>query len=180
MYYATNYNNNMQKNNMTKIKINAGFTLIELMLVIALMATLIGFALPSYQNYLQRTQIAEGFALATPIQMAINEIFYEAGQAPPNLQALGITHSPQGRFIKNLNIKNGAIVIYYGNQANKNLQAKTLRLIPYLNPDQSLVWRCQQGSLPADATLAPGAEDTSLASDVVGELLPQSCRATNG
>lgn len=160
-----------------KIK-NIGFTLIELMIVIALIAMLAGFALPSYQRYLQRAQIAEGFTLATPIQMAVNEMFYETGAVPTTLTALGIP-APQGRYIQQLEIHEGAIVITYGNQANTQLANKTLRLIPYMHSDQSLIWRCQIGSLPAQTQLAPGAHDEPLSSDLSPEFLPQTCRANN-
>ena len=158
------------------MKSNKGFTLVEVMLVIALIAILMGFGLPSYQRYLQRTQIAEGFTLAAPIQMAVSETFYETGQAPMQLSALGLAQA-QGRYVHHIEIQQGAIYVVYGHQANQTLENKVLRFTPYLNPDQSLLWRCQSANLPENVTLLPGARDERSLLDVDDALLPRTCRS---
>ncbi|MBI5448406.1 MAG: pilin, partial [Gammaproteobacteria bacterium] len=110
------------------------------------------------------------------LQLAVNEFFYETGQVPANLAALGITTPPQGHYIEHATLQNGAIILTYGQQANATLQQKTLRFTPYIHPDQSLIWRCQSALLPSNTHLAPGAQDQTLSSDILPDLLPQTCR----
>lgn len=60
-----------------------GFTLIELMIVVAIIAILAAIALPAYQNYIARSQMSEALSLASGLKTNVAEVFADKGTAPP-------------------------------------------------------------------------------------------------
>ena len=63
-------------------RLNSGFTLIELMIVVAIIGILAAIAIPQYQNYVARAQMAEALVLMTPIKLAVAEHYSTSGQTP--------------------------------------------------------------------------------------------------
>ena len=158
-------------------QVQKGFTLIELMIVVAIIGILAAIAIPAYQDYTIRAQVTEGMNLAGALKTAIAESYAQTGAWPADLAALEIDNAPSGKYVTGVTIDTGTIVITYGNQANANIVPETLSLRPRVSTNDDVVWLCGLNEGPAALTDptsgASGAVDTS----VIGKYLPQSCRA---
>src|SRR5450755_3375355 len=127
-------------------KVQQGFTLIELMIVVAIIGILAAIAIPAYQNYTVRAQVSEGLTLAAAAKAAVSESFSNTGQAPATRLVAGMTANATdtaGKYVSSVNVTNGSILITYGTtEVNKAITGKTLQLTPYETTDLSVVWRC--------------------------------------
>src|SRR5687768_12939427 len=107
--------------------VQKGFTLIELMIVVAIIGILAAIAIPAYQDYTIRAQVTEGLNLAGGVKAAISEFYAQNGTWPTSLTGnavgeLGFTAPPQGKYVGGITLGTaGAIIITYGNQANQLL-----------------------------------------------------------
>ena len=141
-------------------KLQQGFTLIELMIVVAIIGILAAIAIPAYQDYTIRAQVSEGINLAAAAKAAISESFLNNGEAPIGRVEAGMSPNDtdtQGKYVSRVNINNGVIEIEYGNEANAALTALAfphLEITPYESMDLSVIWRC--GTAP-DPTAGGGA-----------------------
>ncbi len=91
-----------------------GFTLIELMIVVAIIGILAAVAIPQYQNYVARAQVAEGLALASGAKTAIAEYRSTTGEWPADNAAAGLAADPEdisGKYVKSLTVSEGCRAI---------------------------------------------------------------------
>lgn len=123
-------------------KIQKGFTLIELMITVAIVGILAAVALPAYQNYTIRAQVSEGFTLAGGIQTAVVENYAQTGVLATSLAAIGITASPTGKYINAITVANGIITVSYGAGANSAIATGTLTLTPKPDSTGNIHWAC--------------------------------------
>ena len=138
-----------------------GFTLIELMIVVAIIAILAAIAIPAYQNYLIRAQVTEGVSLSTGAKAAVWDFTANTGRYPPNNASAGLATSASisGRYVSGVDVSNGLVTVaFQGPQANAAIKSQVLVLSPTTG-EGSIQWTC---SLP----------HTTLQ----GQYLPSVCR----
>lgn len=154
-----------------------GFTLIELMIVVAIIGILAGIAIPAYQDYTIRAQITEGFAIAEELKPKITEYYRAQGRFPADNRAAGVpeTRFLIGNYVSGVEVANGAMHIQFGQKINKLIAGSILTLQPQVvtgSPASPISWNCGY-STPPKGLEAVGENRTS-ASD---KFLPSACRA---
>lgn len=114
-----------------------GFTLIELMIVVAIIGILAAIAIPAYQDYTIRAQVTEGVNLMSGAKASATEVFNDTGEFPKSNSAAGLPKatSIKGSYVTQVEIDStsGAIVAKYGNKANNNIKDGTCTLTPNSN-----------------------------------------------
>jgi len=165
-------------------KVQQGFTLIELMIVVAIIGILAAIAIPAYQDYTIRAQVSEGMTLAAAAKAAVVESYQNNGEAPATRTAAGMTANAtdtSGKYVTSVEVTQGMITVTY-NQADThaNILTDTLTLTPYETPDFSVAWRCGSAGVPPNTALLGTAGGVSIAAYVAPTLtpnyMPAACR----
>jgi type IV pilus assembly protein PilA len=172
-------------------KIQKGFTLIELMIVVAIIGILAAIAIPAYQDYTIRSQVTEGMTLAGDLKASIAEYYSQVGLYPLDQTVLvgtgALATDKAGRYVTSIGVTNGTINIVYGKDANSAIAAQTLAIQPYVNVNRDIVWRCGKADAP-NAALNPiplastsalgsaGSDDALAGTNVLDKYMPASCR----
>ncbi|MBV1911649.1 MAG: pilin [Kangiellaceae bacterium] len=162
--------------NIKDVKKTRGFTLIELMIVVAIIGILASIALPAYQDYTIRAQMAEGITMTNALKPKVAEFYQYKGRFPKDNAEAGIPEAKymMGNYVKSMYVEDGAIHVVLGNKINSRLEGKTLTLRPqyvkesHLTP---LAWLCG-GSDPVDGMTVSGENKT----DIKAAYLPAACR----
>jgi type IV pilus assembly protein PilA len=160
--------------------VQKGFTLIELMIVVAIIGILAAIAIPAYQDYTIRSQVTEGLTLAGAAKAAVAESFSQTGEPPADRAAAGMSNDAtdtNGKYVTQVAVDDGTITVTYGNDANAKIENETLALTPYETPDASVAWRCGNSNAPAGApnTLGNGTAQVGNTS-IEPKYLPKACR----
>ena len=160
-------------------KVQQGFTLIQLMIVVAIIGILAAIAIPAYQDYTIRAQVSEGLSLASAAKAAVAETWQARGIAPTNRTEAGmdgIATNTSGKYVVSVEVDAAAnVVITYGNAAHNLIGTPpdTLILPPYLTGDSSVAWQCGYGTQPANTNAMSG---DSGSGSIEEQYLPSNCR----
>lgn len=158
--------------------IQQGFTLIELMIVVAIIGILAAVAVPQYQNYTIRSQVTEGLAMASEFKTAVSEYRANRGAFPVNNGQVGFGAATTftGNYVSGIQITNGDVTMTYGGtRVNAALKSKTLRLRVGTNAAGSVVWACGNAANPQGSPTMVSA--VGAGTNVPGAFLPTDCRS---
>ncbi len=162
-------------------KIQQGFTLIELMIVVAIIGILAAIAIPAYQDYTIRSQVSEGLSLAAAAKTAIAETYLNTGVAPQNRTVAGMSPNAidtSGKYVTEVEVANGTITVEFGNDANARVLGNTLAIQPYITGDDSITWLCGNATpnFNAGVVIMPTSTAAATGTTVESKYLPSACR----
>ncbi|HFA3552211.1 TPA: pilin, partial [Neisseria gonorrhoeae] len=156
-----------------------GFTLIELMIVIAIVGILAAVALPAYQDYTARAQVSEAILLAEGQKSAVTEYYLNNGIWPENNGDAGVASSDKikGKYVESVTVENGVVTAkMLSSNVNKEIQGKKLSLWAK-RQDGSVKWFCGQ---PVKRDAKDGTDDVAKDGKdnekIDTKHLPSTCR----
>lgn len=154
-----------------------GFTLIELMIVVAIIGILASIAVPDYQNYIIRAQTTEAFSLGSFVKPKIVDYYREFGHFPADNRAAGVPSAASiiGHYVSAVGVHDGVInVTFRDKDINASLRGKVISLRPLVvkgSPRSPIAWSC------ADAAAPPGMRPVGENRTTLKPMfLPPNCR----
>ena len=156
-----------------------GFTVIELVIVIAILGVLASLAVAAYQTYTVRAQVAEGIKFAAGAKVPVIDAYMNGGVAPANRVASGMTPiatDTRGSFVSSVAIDDGRIDVTFGGPlAHQDIIGAVVSLTPYQSPEKTILWRCGFAPPPEGTLLNGGSPHVQ--PTVQARYLPATCRA---
>ncbi len=142
------------------MKKQQGFTLIELMIVVAIIGILAAIAIPAYQDYTIRAQVSEGLSLAAGSKVAVTEFYQDRGTWPANNTEAGVSPPTNisGKYVTQVDVTSANIAVTYGGTEVNNNIANAVLTLQATDNTGAIEWDC------------------SGASPLVPKWLPAACR----
>lgn len=133
-----------------------GFTLIELMIVVAIIGILASLAIPAYQTYTIRAQVAEGLNLTGPIKDAVASIYSDRGSFPVDNADAGLLAAGTyvGNYVDSISVTGAVVSIQYGGKAHTTISGQTVTLTA-IGSSGSVSWDCASGGVISVTLLPP-------------------------
>jgi type IV pilus assembly protein PilA len=161
------------------MKIQKGFTLIELMIVVAIIGILAAIAIPAYRDYTIRAQVTEGLNFAAAAKTAVSERYIATGTWPANNDAagLGVAANIKSKYVKSVEVSNGGqITVTLGYDINPAITAgaDTLIYTPWTSPNGDVSWQCNTYPMPATAGLTQSVAPAD--GSLIAKYRPANCR----
>ncbi len=155
---------------------STGFTLIEMMIILGIIAVLLMLAMPSMTPITIRGQIKEAVEIAAKLEPSVETIYGLTGKFPKDNDAAGLPPANKllGSYVQGIELKDGAFHIKLGNKVNASVAGKIVTLQPVAvddSPASPLSWVCGMAATP-DGMSRVGENRT----DVSLEMLPVKCR----
>ncbi|MDH3620685.1 MAG: pilin [Gammaproteobacteria bacterium] len=153
-----------------------GFTLIELMIVVAIIGILASIAIPAYQDYTIRAQVTESFSITGELKLSIKEYYKEHGRFPANNFVAGVPAKNHliGNYVTEVEVVDGAMHVTLGNYSNGHLHGQQLTIRPMFvseSPTSPISWTCGYRE-PPEGMETVGEDRTTLEN----KHLPGACR----
>ena len=137
------------------MKKQQGFTLIELMIVVAIIGILAAIAIPAYQDYTIRAQVSEGLNLAGGAKAAVTEFYQDRGAWPTGNSQAGLAtnaSSINGKYVSSVGVVNSVVTVTYGVDAHATINGQTITLTA-ADAVGSVTWTCASGGVIQDKHL---------------------------
>jgi type IV pilus assembly protein PilA len=164
--------------------VQKGFTLIELMIVIAIIGILAAIAIPAYQNYTIRAQVSEANSLVGGVETAFDECYANKGTAAAgscgSLPDVGISSAISGTYVKSVSMALGVIKVTYSTNANANISGQYITFAPYQSQNGDISWICSgyttANTVPTGLSSVTGGGGVTVGSIGNKSYLPSSCQ----
>ena len=131
--------------------------------VVFLTGMMAAIAIPAYQDYTIRSQVAEGLNLAASVKAAVAQSYAATGAWPADPSGAGLNTAYEGKYVSGIDVSDGVVVIHFGTAAHPSIAGHTLALYPAAATDGNIEWAC-------------GYAASSDASDIQPKYLPRLCR----
>ena len=152
-----------------------GFTLIELMFVVAIIGILAAIAIPAYKDYVTRSKLTEAFVMVSEVKSTVNEFYKATGWMPADNQQAGLAESGayRGNYVLGVEVENGSIHVKLDSDA-LDIEGKWFSLRPQTNEaiaTMDIIWACNKSGRIEQLAIH-GSNRT----DIQDKVLPSQCR----